>query len=208
MEVILQILSNVSSPAYAQIATSIHLNLTHLLNSSKRYRLPSRAIGELWAKFHRLRLHPVILSSWEQFVKDASIKGDEVHLTLQLVIDRLLKQLINQQAKVTTQKSFTSNQLTVREQNAIRYMAGYIAIKLQKRYKCHSSNPTLQKKHKIFVAVLTKMTADNQPPGVETLDDYTRLWSELIDRGGLYHINDEVMPHCCSFHIGAAHSCN
>ena len=36
------------------------------------------------------------------------------------------------------------------------------------------------------------MTAVNQPPGVETLDDYTRLWSELIDRGGLYHINDDV----------------
>jgi len=150
MEVILQILSNVSSPAYAQIATSIHLNLTQLLNSSKRYRLPSRAIGELWAKFHRLRLHPVILSSWEQFVKDASIKGDEVHLTLQLVIDRLLKQLINQQAKVTTQKSFTSHQLTVREQNTIRYMAGYVVIKLKRNTSAIHQIPPCRRYQLLF----------------------------------------------------------
>jgi len=43
--VILQTLSNVSSPAYAQIATSIHLNLTQLLKSSKHYQLLTRAIG-------------------------------------------------------------------------------------------------------------------------------------------------------------------
>ena len=36
------------------------------------------------------------------------------------------------------------------------------------------------------------MSVADQPSTVETLEDYTRLWSELVDRGGLYHINDEV----------------
>ena len=36
------------------------------------------------------------------------------------------------------------------------------------------------------------MSATGQTIAVESLSDYTRLWSELIDRGGLYHINDEV----------------
>ena len=113
-------------------------------------------------------------------------------MTLQLLIDRVLKRLINQQAQVATpeQQALTSHHLTVREQNAIRYTAWYVATKLTNKYKRHSSNPTL--KEKLFVAVLSNMTAVNQPPGVETLDDYTRLWSELIDRGGLYHINDDV----------------
>ena len=36
------------------------------------------------------------------------------------------------------------------------------------------------------------MQAIDQPGDVDTLTDYTRLWSELIDQGGLYHINDQV----------------
>jgi len=91
--VILQTSSNVSSPAYAQIATTIHLNLTQLLKSSKHYRLPTRAIVEMWAKFHCLRLYPDLLCSWDEMMKVASIKGNEAHLTLQLLIDQLLKQL-------------------------------------------------------------------------------------------------------------------
>ena len=127
-EVILQTLSNVSSPAYAQIATSIHLNLKQLLKSSKHYRLPSRAIHEMWAKFHCLRLYPDLLSSWDLMLKVASIKGNEAHLTLQLLIDRFLKQLVNQQVELATR----TIHISVREQNAIRYMAGYVAIKLNK----------------------------------------------------------------------------
>jgi len=72
-------------------------------------------------------------------LKVDSIEGNEAHLTLQLLIDRLLKQLINQQAKLATQIIHIS----VREQNAIRYMAGYVAINLKKEVQQHSSNPTL-----------------------------------------------------------------
>ena len=32
----------------------------------------------------------------------------------------------------------------------------------------------------------------DQPGEPESLLEYTKLWAELIDRGGLYHINDEV----------------
>ena len=40
--------------------------------------------------------------------------------------------------------------------------------------------------------VLTSMKAKNQPGEPESVLDYTTLWAELIDRGGLYHINDQV----------------
>ena len=36
------------------------------------------------------------------------------------------------------------------------------------------------------------MSVTNQPLRVESIVDYTTLWPELINRGGLYHINDEV----------------
>ena len=40
--------------------------------------------------------------------------------------------------------------------------------------------------------VLRRMRATNQPGVPESVLDYTKVWSETIDRGGLYHINDEV----------------
>ena len=80
------------------------------------------------------------------------------------------------------------------------YMAGYVAIKFKKKYKQHSSNPTLWKKQKILVAVLSKMTADNQPPGCGQ--------SQLIGVGYVYRINNELMPHCSPFHTGATHPYN
>lgn len=71
-------------------------------------------------------------------------------------------------------------------------MAGYVAIKLLKKYKKPTKHPQLKIKHQFFVQVLRGMQADDLLGDVDTLSDYTHLWSELIDRG-LYHINDQVL---------------
>ena len=36
------------------------------------------------------------------------------------------------------------------------------------------------------------MKAVDQPGEPDSVLEYTKEWSELIDRGGLYHINDMV----------------
>ena len=48
------------------------------------------------------------------------------------------------------------------------------------------------------------MSTADHPDTFESLEDYTRLWSELIDRGGLYHLmmryvkidNQKTLTHC------------
>ena len=52
-----------------------------------------------------------------------------------------------------------STPLTIQERSAIRYMAGYVAIKLLKRYRKPSTHPELQRKHDLFVRVLKGMRA-------------------------------------------------
>ena len=83
--------------------------------------------------------------------------------------------------------------LTPMESNAVRYMAGYVALKLLKQFKKSSQNPRIEEKRKLFVKVLQSMKAENQPGELESVLDYTTLWAELIGRGGLYHINDQVI---------------
>ena len=44
----------------------------------------------------------------------------------------------------------------------------------------------------LFERVLKEMKAVDQPGEPESVLEYTKLWSDLIDQGDLYHINDEV----------------
>ena len=80
-----------------------------------------------------------------------------------------------------------STSLRVGEENGIRYMAGYLAVKLFRRYKKSVMQPYLQTKSDMF---LKEWKPDVEQ--VDSLSDYTTLWSELIDRGGLYHISDKA----------------
>ena len=69
----------------------------------------------------------------------------------------------------------------------------YMPVKLIKRFKTRSTNKLVQQKRQIFLRVLRKMRADNQPGNSDTPDDYTSIWADQIDRGGLYQIKPEVI---------------
>ena len=112
----------------------------------------------------------------------------ESQLALQLLMDRVLKKMLKNKADaVELPNSSEVIPLIIREKSAIRYMAGYVAVKL--RYEKPSTHPQVNEKHKFFIRVLKGINAADQRIGVESLLDYTCLWSELIHRGGLYHIN-------------------
>ena len=82
--------------------------------------------------------------------------------------------------------------LTMCECNGIRYMAGYVAVKLLKKFRKRSKNAAIQLKRRLFVKTLESMKAFEQPGEPDSLTEYTSLWIELIDRGGLYRINNNV----------------
>ncbi len=70
--------------------------------------------------------------------------------------------------------------LSPRERNAVRYniMAGYVVISLLRKFKRPVKKPVLQEKYSIFVTVLSQLKAEHQPTEIDSLSDYTRLWSE------------------------------
>ena len=161
------------------------------INVGKQHRLPSTSQSYVWKAFHAMRTSDEMSSIWNAFVTHNSIAHDESQLLLQLLMDRLLKALIKNEGRRVPSTSNTPT-LNQREQNAVRYMAGYVAVALLKKYKRPTKKEALQKKHNFFVQVFSQMKASHQPGDVDSLADYTRSWSDLIDRGGLYHIGDEV----------------
>ena len=80
---------------------------------------------------------------------------------LQLLLDRLLKELLKNKAgvkKCSHECTMTSSvkPLIEMESNAIRYMAGYVAVSRLKKYRKPSRDPRLSG---MFVRVLMGMKA-------------------------------------------------
>ena len=96
-------------------------------------------MGKVWVTFHKFRFSESLLETWPSFlrvVKAPLPLQAEAQLTLQLLVDRLFKHLITITAETDCKYNVQKAQdvhLTLREQNAIRYMAGYVAVKLKKK---------------------------------------------------------------------------
>ena len=86
----------------------------------------------------------------------------------------------------------TDDSLIVREENVVRYMSGYVAFHLLSKYRKSTSDPELQSKWKYFTSVLEGMKTKEELPCNDSIEDYSRMWSEHIDRGGLCHVKPEV----------------
>ncbi len=71
--------------------------------------------------------------------------------------------------------------MTLDEENALRYVAGYVCRKVQKKIEKSSHN------YKDEMALLMI-----EFYGDELDDDATEEWTNQIDRGGLWHINNDM----------------
>ena len=81
----------------------------------------------------------------------------EGEFTLQVLLDRGLKMFIKRTSDSLKQRAECKvRPLTLIESNSIRYMAGYIAVKLLKKYRRSYKNNKIQQKHKLFVHTLEK----------------------------------------------------
>ena len=183
--------------ASKEFADLVCTRLSGILGKSKhKCKLPSAIMGKVWGQFHKIRFDPTLHHLWTTYLATVDVPPPlkvEASLTLQLLLDRLFKNLINILAIDSTPVHLDPEvALTPREQNAIRYMGGYVAVKLKKKFCKTTKNPELEKKRKMFVQILTSMEADDQMDSVDSIEDYTTMWTNLIDRGGLYHIKAEV----------------
>ena len=143
------------------------------------------ALSQVWRNFHIHRLSPSIRSAWQSCIGTLQVSQDAFNvsdLTLQLVLKRLMHAIVKQMtSSPSTSIRCTPQALTSREENAVRYMAGYVVMKLRKKYREHS----------LYARVLETMKTNLDESAVVSLDDYTRVWVEQVDRGGLCHVNDD-----------------
>ncbi len=131
-----------------------------------------------------------------QVSSDLAIK----HQAMQLVMDRTFKAMLAEHTESALRTTSTPPvpppivvPLSMHEKNAIRYMAGFVMLKLKKKFSKKLKSGI--EKRKWFVKTLNTMRAgvDTMEDRILTVEDYTRFWVEQVDRGGLFHVSDKVI---------------
>ena len=96
--------------------------------------------GKMWPKFYKLRLSQKLYDMWEAHVstmKVSAVSKKASTFTLQIILDRLLKQMIKMKMEdlVPCQQAqpHPVSKLNMTDRNVIHYMSGYTAFQLLKR---------------------------------------------------------------------------
>jgi hypothetical protein len=76
--------------------------------------------------------------------------------------------------------------LSCEEENAIRYAAGYVVRKFKKRYEVKGPVDVVH----CLLLLEEGSEMDNDDGADYSFQEYTKIWMNLIDRGGLFKVND------------------
>ena len=103
-----------------------------------------------------------------------------------LIVDKIMETVLQQELSKHDESHSrpTRKSLSVIEENALCYAAGYIMRKVLTKYRKRSI-------HSDCIDGLTSLLLDEIGDNVEKESylDYTRIWLEKTNRGGLYHVS-------------------
>ena len=190
MDNLLNIIENIDNEKAHYISSHLLALLSKCIDDAGRYKLPSSFQSAVWSSFHELRCNQFIARRWDSFIaSNAPPDVEESDQCLQLVMERMLKSLIKEKAKVLKRD----------EASAMNFRSPHTPKQLiHGRVRCCKASKEIQEEIKVqikrdlFVCVLEGMKATNQPGHPDSPLEYTKCWSHMIDRGGLYHIKDNV----------------
>ena len=174
--------SMLEKPGQSSCFESISIAIFSILKGMEKFTFASDAKQTLWKEFYRCLasneyrvlwdpLREIIYVNFDILVFNLSLKLMEIFLNENIITDSRVKDT-----------SLEISKMDVREQNIIKYVAGFIPFVLKKRYE-HSENESSQRFHK----VLSSWSDCKNDSKSFLLKD---KWINLVDRGGLVNVND------------------
>lgn len=141
------------------------------------------SLHKIWRNFHVLRLSKSIQSKWQTCTKVLNLPEEVLGASdtvLQLILKRMMQSVIQDiTASRPTPQSPAMVGPSLRELNVIRYIAGYVVLKMKKKFPLHSS---------FFNDNIVDNTCNYI--NIQTVEEYSRVWVEQVDRGGLCNVSD------------------
>ena len=140
--------------------------------------------AKMWGAYHKLRTSEEFKQEWRIFL-EKSAEQNACAAFVQHVTHELFRNLIKLEQPISADTGDTNETpvpMSYVEKNALRYVAGYVCRKLHDRL--HSPKCNASGKDEMVIS-LTDMNGSNKSGDGED-------WLNMINRGGLWHINDDV----------------
>ena len=188
MENQLQVATATDHGAFDKFSSELVMCLQQRIHSvTSRLRSNSSKRGKLWSAFHTLRTSDTMTSLWKVLISSLGIVVDDPLLeqtVYQEVFERCVRDYFSgtHHPRVGDEDEDMDVTLSADEMNVIRYVDGYVARTLLKKYEKKDGEM-----HSQFITCLGEMAVEGEGEDMLT---YTRNWFELVNRGGLYPIND------------------
>ena len=148
------------------------LPITHSITAEK-----------LWSKYHSHRVSTPFKTQWHLFA--VSVLGES---TMPILSQHLTDLLMDQiRFPIILPKPQHQNiTLTIRENQALRYSAGYVCKHVLKKLE-KSSHPH---KDELIDSIADLYRTSPDDSGDSSDEDRSTVWLKAIDRGGLCHVTD------------------
>ena len=125
---------------------------------------------DFWTDFHVLRTSAEFTQHWKDYLEVAGVESKAVFI--QTITLEVFEQLLSDTYIARTAQDETEVQFTYEEENAIRYMAGFVVRKVQKKLDAKD----------------VEMLIESDEAAIT--DSSSAEWVNMIDRGGLVHVTD------------------
>ena len=174
-----------------QLMARMRQAYSRMFLSVQHCRLAATKREKLWVMFHRFSIEEGF-EMCDSCDKALSLKAPETFWQL-LMEKEFLGQLASQQqtphVSTTSSSDTISRQLTFIEANAVRYTAGYIVRKVERKYSRQATQEGIE-----CTAALKDMAGKlkTRDPSACGNGQRSSEWTRLTDRGGLYHVEDTV----------------
>ena len=141
---------------------------------------------KMWTGYHQLIIDSELSALWHSTIENVE-NPLYFQQFVQLVTRRVMDEAVKTALVPETQSDVQQVQpLKADEEQALRYVAGYIPMKLKKKYEKQPNNVRALK----YMECLTIMN-EEEGDDVEFLQ-YTKLWVEQVNRGGLFHVSNDT----------------
>ena len=177
------------------LALSLYEGLTALLKSLPAPTRKARSFQvALWPTFHTFRVleAPRI---WKVCQAAVIMDIDPIlvqEATMQYLVAIMRSSSSDKQdsaSSLQVAKELRRGNMTMEEHNAVRYVAGYVVRKLKRKYSKMNSVAICQC---LIVMEDGNSLSEDTDTGDESFCEYASTWMKIIDRGGLFHISNDV----------------
>ena len=140
----------------------------------------------MWGKFHLLRTLDVFILQWKDFLRK-SVGLEAAPTFYHFISHEFFKDVVKHEFQLIISHASCACQLTYDDESGLRYVAGYVCRKLLDKLESSSIH------HKTDM-ILTLMEFGGK--GLES-EHASEEWMKALDRGGLWHVTDEVFYLFC-----------